>query len=88
MAKDNNQSLSALESDKVHQVVCNLYHLVNDIFTLLLHQRITRRSILYIEQTSLFVASVARNLRSRLPPDPAQPTHLGNGQPIDFSQLQ
>ena len=50
MAKDNNQSLPALEINEVQRVVLNLHHLVNKLFTRLLHQPITCRSILCVKQ--------------------------------------
>ena len=87
MAEDSARAQFFHEYNNNNCLLWNLQQLTRELLVHLRHRPITRRTLQFIEETALFIARVARDLYEQIPPDPVQPTHPRNRQPIDFSEL-
>ena len=88
MDEDSAWAQFVQEYNKNERLLWNLQQLTRELLVHLQQRLNTRRTLLFIEDTALLVARVARDLRKRVLPDHVQPTHLSDGRPIDFSELQ
>ena len=88
MAKESARSIFFHKDNKNERLLWNLQRLACELIVQLRHQPVTQQTLRYVEETALFIARVARDLRNSLPSDSAQPTRLNDGRAVYFNNLQ